>query len=350
MRLWGAIHEKYTLDFYEQRLADFSDLLAQEQQDDFNRWGRTNPAGDRSAPAAFAPNIERVMAHIRSRRSYMVNYLRGTERFTGHDRLMITEVMYNPLGDDEAEYLEIWNNSGSQLDISGWKVEGLGETGEDDVLQEYFFPNGSNIARDEIVILAKDPAAFQRVYGNPARVFGPYPGSLSNEGEKLRLKDAGPGYPATVDIVRYSQDAPWPPRADVLGYSLELAEVHEDIDNDTHLNWRVSGRLYGSPGSIQRLGEATPTFVRGNCNADQVVDISDAVTILFYLFMGQQEPRCLEGCDVNGNREIAIDDAIGLLRYLFSADSFAIPAPAPGGDCAPSEEGSCEISNCITQG
>ena len=81
-----------------------------------------------------------------------------------------------------------------------------------------------------------------------------------------------------------------------------------------------------------------------------MVDISDAVTILFYLFMGQQEPRCLEGCDVNGNQEIAIDDAIGLLRYLFSADSFAIPPPAPGSDCAPSQEGSCEISNCITQG
>ncbi|MFP6737506.1 MAG: lamin tail domain-containing protein [Planctomycetota bacterium] len=350
VRLWGAIHEKYTLDFYEQRLADFSELLVDEQQDDFNAWGRTNPAGDRSAPAGFAPNIERVMAHIRSRRSYMVNYLRNTERFTGFDRMMITEVMYNPLGDDEAEYLEIWNNSGSQLDISGWKVEGLDETGDDGVLQEFFFPDGSNIARDEVVILAKDPAAFQRVYGNPARIFGPYPGSLSNEGEKLRLKDAGPGYPATVDIVRYSQDAPWPPRADGLGYSLELVDVHEDIDNDTHLNWRVSSRLYGSPGSIQRLGEATPSFVRGNCNADQAVDISDAVTILFYLFMGEREPRCLEGCDVNGNREVSIDDAIALLRYLFSVDSFAIPAPAPGGDCAPSEEGSCEISNCITQG
>ena len=125
VRLWGAIHEKYTLDFYEQRLADYSDLLMDEQRDDFNAWGRTSPAGDRSAPSGFEPNIARVMAHIRSRRSYMINYLRGTERFTGYDRLMITEVMYNPLGDDEAEYLELWNNSGSPVDASGWTVAGL---------------------------------------------------------------------------------------------------------------------------------------------------------------------------------------------------------------------------------
>ena len=350
VRLWGAIHEKYTLDFYEQRLADYSDLLIDEQRDDFNAWGRTSPAGDRSAPSGFEPNIARVMAHIRSRRSYMINYLRGTERFTGYDRLMITEVMYNPLGDDEAEYLELWNNSGSQVDVSGWTVAGLGANDENGVRQEYLFPDGTNVARDEVVILAKDPVAFRRVYGTPARILGPYPGSLSNEGEKLRLKDDGPGYPATVDIVRYSQDAPWPARADGLGYSLELFEIHEDIDNDTHLNWGISSRLYGSPGSIQRLGEATPSFVRGNCNGDQAVDISDAVTILFYLFLGEQEPRCLQGCDINGNEQVSIDDAIGLLRYLFSVDGFVIPAPAPGGDCAPSQEGSCELSNCVTQG
>ena len=350
VRLWGAIHEKYTLDFYEQRLADYSDLLMEEQRDDIGAWGRTSPAGDRSAPSGFEPNIVRVMAHIRSRRSYMINYLRGTERFTGYDRLMITEVMYNPLGDDEAEYLELWNNSGSQVDVSGWTVAGLGANDENGLRQEYLFPDGTNIARDEVVLLAKDPVAFRRVYGSPARILGPYPGSLSNEGEKLRLKDDGPGYPATVDIVRYSQDAPWPARADGLGYSLELFEIHEDIDNDTHLNWGVSSRIYGSPGSIQRLGEATPSFVRGNCNGDQAVDISDAVTILFYLFLGEQEPRCLQGCDINGNEQVSIDDAIGLLRYLFSVDGFAIPAPAPGGDCAPSQEGSCELSNCVTQG
>ena len=122
------------------------------------------------------------------------------------------------------------------------------------------------------------------------------------------------------------------------------------MDNDVSENWQVSSRIYGSPGSLPRLGEATPSFVRGNCNGDQAVDISDAVTILFYLFLGESEPRCLQGCDVNANAQVSIDDAIGLLRYLFSADGFPIPAPAPGSDCAPSEEGSCEVSNCVTQG
>src|SRR5262249_1989131 len=148
-------------------------------------------------------------------------------------------------------------------------------------------------------------------------VFGPYPGQLDDSGEVLRVKDAGPGYRATVDFLKYGTRAPWPTQPDGLGHSLELFNVQTNLDNDLSYNWRSSLSENGSPGYIHRQGEETIVFSRGNCNVDSSVDIADAVRILFYLFSGAPEPPCLDGCDVSGNQSVGIEDAISLLNYLF---------------------------------
>jgi hypothetical protein len=349
VRLWDAIHEKYSIEFYEAKIARLRDLIFEEQAEDIAAWGRTAPtANDPTAPAEFLPNLERVRQHIQIRRDYLINYLRTTEAFTGHDRLMATEVMYNPLGDDDAEFVELWNNSGRSIDVSSWTIEGLGETDAGGTRREFVFPAGTVIAADEVVVVAKDPVIFEIVHGRGGRVFGPYPGNLDNAGEELRVKDDGPNYPATVDIVRYEDSEPWPVRPDGLGYSLELFGVHEDIDNDAAVNWRTSLNLHGSPWFIHRRGDPVALFVRGNCNSDQRVDISDAVSILLYLFVGARQPPCLDGCDVNGDERIEVSDAVAVLAYLFSAEGYLIPAPAPG-QCLPAREGFCSRTNCLAQ-
>ena len=58
-------------------------------------------------------------------------------------------------------------------------------------------------------------------------------------------------------------------------------------------------------------------FLRGNCNGDDVVDISDSIYSLGYLFAGGETPGCLEACNVNG-KEYDISDPIYVLGYLFS--------------------------------
>ncbi len=342
-RLWDAIHEKYTIEFYEEKISTFRTLLWDEQLEDIAEWGRTSAtADDPTAPAEFDPNLDRVRQHIAIRRNYLINYLRNTEGFTTHDRLKITEIMYNPPGPEDAEFLELWNNSGKAINIAGWTVDGLGETTELGDRLEFVFPANSFIAEGEVFILAKDPTVFTQTYGPVARVFGPYPGNLNNAGEMLRVKDAGPGYPATVDVVRFSDNAPWPLRADGLGYSLELQDVDVDTDNDPAEAWRASLGIGGSPGST---GEGLIYFTRGNCNGDRLVDISDAVAILLYLFMGGPEPLCWDGCDVNGDEGVALDDAIVLLQYLFAGRELTVP-PIPG-ECLPAREGFCEVTNCV---
>jgi hypothetical protein len=347
VRLWSNLHERYTIEFYDRRIAELQERLIDEQAEDFAEWGRSAAtANDPTAPAAFLPNIDRVKQHILSRRNYLINYLRTTEGFSQHNRLMITEIHYNPLGTQDAEFVELWNNSGRAVNVSGWTIQGLGTDNPDGTQQAVFaFPASTSIADGEIIIVAKNPVVFEGRFGAVARIFGPYPGNLDNGGESLRLKDAGPGHPATVDRVEYDTSAPWPALADGFGYSLELFGIEADMDNEAPERWRRSLSFDGSPGRIERPGEEGNYFRRGNCNGDRQVDVSDAFAVLVYLFRGGVQPPCIDGCDVNGNSTVAIDDAILLLNYLFKPGSAAIPAPGPA-DCQPAREGFCEVSNC----
>jgi len=347
IRLWHALQERYTTPVYEEKISELHDLLYDEQLDDIAVWGRSSPtANDPTAPPDFESNLDRVRQHIAIRRNYLLNYLVNPENIPGtHARMKITEVMYNPLGGADYEFVELWNDSAKQIDISNWTLEGIGGADAQGNPIEFKFPAGSTIADDEVIIVAKNPTVFQSRYGAVAQVFGPYLGNLDNAGDVLRLKDTGPGYPATLDFLEYNNKKPWPTGADGIGNSLELFDVAANLDNDLAKNWRDSIAEGGSPGVIHRPGAVSIVYRRGNCNGDQSVDIADAVKILLYLFAGASEPPCLDGCDVTGNNSVAVDDAVALLNYLFKPGGFAIPSPTPS-QCLPAREGFCERSNC----
>lgn len=59
-------------------------------------------------------------------------------------------------------------------------------------------------------------------------------------------------------------------------------------------------------------------FIRGDFNADSVVNISDAVMILNFLFLGlSNPPECLAAADNDADAVINITDPIYLLQFLF---------------------------------
>jgi hypothetical protein len=73
--------------------------------------------------------------------------------------------------------------------------------------------------------------------------------------------------------------------------------------------------------------EYLPIFQRGDSNVDGVVDISDAITILGHLFLGDPvELACQKSADTDDEGTLELTDAVYLLRYLFS-DGAPIPAP-----------------------
>lgn len=72
-------------------------------------------------------------------------------------------------------------------------------------------------------------------------------------------------------------------------------------------------------------------FLRADCNGDAAVDLSDAISVLTYLFGDGMELDCLAACNANGDLAIDLADAIYILGYLFSDGG---PPPAPWPDCA----------------
>ena len=72
-----------------------------------------------------------------------------------------------------------------------------------------------------------------------------------------------------------------------------------------------------------------PEFVRGDSNADGLVDLSDPIATLNFLFIGGSVP-CDAAADSNGDDAIDLSDTIYLLGYLFGAGA---PPPAPHPNC-----------------
>lgn len=58
-------------------------------------------------------------------------------------------------------------------------------------------------------------------------------------------------------------------------------------------------------------------FLRGDGNSDGVVDISDGIAMLRWLFGTGAEPRCKDAADTNDDGEIVLTDAILIFNYLF---------------------------------
>ncbi|MBN1676537.1 MAG: lamin tail domain-containing protein [Kiritimatiellae bacterium] len=148
-----------------------------------------------------------------------------------HSRVRITEIMYNPLGGSEYEFIEVKNTGSSTRGLSGMTLKGV----------RYTFPAGTDLAAGEMLVLAADAAAFQQRYGTAP--FGQYGGRLDNGGERLTLQDSDG---LTVMSVRYNDKAPWPKPADGDGHSLVI--VNETAEPDDPANWRASNLIGGSPG------------------------------------------------------------------------------------------------------
>lgn len=91
-------------------------------------------------------------------------------------------------------------------------------------------------------------------------------------------------------------------------------------------------------------GEA---FVRGDCNVDGLVQVSDIIFLGERLFTSVDDYPCREACEANGDTAIDIADMITIASYLFGSGA---PFPAPFPECAPDPDPdttwSCDVSSC----
>ena len=182
--------------------------------------------------------------------------------------LRLSELYYNPPGDDGAEFLELMNiSAGAQaltLDLSGVQVVVASEA-------PFRFAPRARLEAGECLLLVRNAAAFRAQFPevDPRRIAGEYAGALSNGGERITVLD--PTGQLLLDLT-YDDRDPWPAAADGAGESLHLADpLHTPRELiGTSAAWRSAAP---SPG----VGAST---VAGDFNADGRVDAVD-IDLLF---------------------------------------------------------------------
>ena len=70
-----------------------------------------------------------------------------------------------------------------------------------------------------------------------------------------------------------------------------------------------------------------PSFLRGDANRDDTVEITDPTYTLNFLFLGGPAPSCLDAADADDDGEIDLSDPFVTLLYLFESGP---PTPPPG--------------------
>jgi hypothetical protein len=177
----------------------------------------------------FAQNIVEMKAFISERIEWISNQLTDTSLCDSvvTPELIISKINYNPLVESDLdssdfEFIELSNNSTSNIDLTGIYFGGLGLT--------YQFPPGSFLSSGSVLFLANDSDSFVQRYG--FEPFGEFSRSLSNDGEDLILRDA---YGNIIDQVIYNDVLPWPEDADGEGSFLKLVSL--SLDNSLASSW-----------------------------------------------------------------------------------------------------------------
>lgn len=135
-------------------------------------------------------------------------------------------------------------------------------------------------------------------------------------------------FPVTESVVRVTYET--------VPEELELASLVETIvlwdDSLGATNSVLTATGESRPallhGVLTLTGEAR-SYRRADCNSDGAFNVGDVVHILGTLF-GSIVVPCRQSCDVNGDFEIDIADAISMVGYLFQGGS---PPAAPFPDC-----------------
>jgi len=202
--------------------------------------------------------------------------------------VVITEIMYHPLelpdGSENAdlEFIELRNISSTNVPMydlarpaNTWQVRGG---------IEFDFPSGTTLAGGGRLLLVgfsltndTKLANFRQHYGlsSSLPILGPWRGRLNNIGDALYLSKPDAPLGGTVpyilvDEVEYSDRAPWDPRADGTGASLQRVSLTGYGNDPT--NWVAAAPTPGT----DRSGGIPPTILT-HPSSQSVVAFSPAV-------------------------------------------------------------------------
>jgi hypothetical protein len=176
--------------------------------------------------------------------------------------IVVSELMYNPPGDGLAEFIELLNISDSvTLNLKDVHFnQGV----------DFTFTGSAvtNLAPGKRVLVVRDRAAFESVYGTNLPVAGVFTNgsALSNGGERIELLD---GDNQTIQDFSYKDSPPWPAGTDGIGYSLVLINPRSNPDHRLAANWRSSAIPGGTPGETDEVPCPSDPMADANGNGER---------------------------------------------------------------------------------
>ena len=210
--------------------------------------GAVSPSAVSIAPNGMLPMNSSTLLRARTRAGGGQWSALTEATFTvGAGDLIISEIMYRPAENSQAEFLEIYNANSFEISLTGLHfTEGIVFNFDD-------HSSLNSLSASGRLLIVRDLEAFQAVHGNTldsiiAGIFQEGT-ALSNDGEVLTLADAAG---TEIFSMTYNDTAPWSGEADGDGPSL----VFRGGIPKAPESWRVSATNDGNPGTTDSTSYA----------------------------------------------------------------------------------------------
>ncbi|GAB5408273.1 MAG: hypothetical protein BalsKO_06380 [Balneolaceae bacterium] len=226
--------------------------------------------------------------------------------------IIINEINYNSAANTDTEdWIEIFNNSGSAVDISGWKIK---DSNDDN---EFVFEASTILNAGAYLVAVRDLDDFKLVFPNVTNVVDSIDFNFSNAGELVRLYNSSD---VLIDQVEYDDESPWPTEPDGNGPTLELRDP--DLDNSLASSWGASSGN-GTPGSqnsinvsneeenlnpsIFRLDQNYPNPFNPTTSISYSISKAGNVTLEVFDLLGQRVVTLVDGIQTIGEYDLSFD-------------------------------------------
>jgi len=197
--------------------------------------------------------------------------------------VLLHEIMYHPIGEDGAEFIELHNLAAEPMTLEDWSLIGV----------QHRFGADDSIPAQGYGVISDNKDSFQAEYPNAlAAWLGDYRGRLSNGGEPAGLLDA---HGIIVDWIDLKDTAPWPISADGLGASVERACWSDALNQPSQ--WIGSPLGLPSPGQANHLSDCPPPVSGGIVIAE----------VLYHPTIEEMDPNLLEFIKLQNITDHTID-------------------------------------------
>ena len=105
----------------------------------------------------------------------------------------------------------------------------------------------------------------------------------------------------------------------------QATELEDSVETDVDGEFRPQDTL-PDLGADELRTSPLVGFLRGDTDLSAVVDLTDPLSTLEYLFLGTFSPRCHDAMDANDDEQADISDVLATLGFLFLGN-FDIPWP-----------------------